>query len=194
MGAAGTVQPCGEGQAKEGPPRPRHSCPQQSGSTSPAQLSLCFERRKVTKLANSMVWKSWMCSHCRHDIPTLWAPEAFGKGRSLPDRGCHRDEDSSGNGPAVPGLEAPPATPSRAQGDTEGAGSAMMGSSVSTCHLPPEVKLSLVKPILQRLSPGTGPLPVSSGHCRQLPPAGCPGAAPRCPAPAGTVSPAGPGR
>lgn len=114
----------------------------------------------------------------------------------LPDRGCHRDEHSSGNGPAVPGLEAPPATPSRAQGNAEGVGSAMMGSSTSTClRLCPcvKVKLSLVKPILQRLSPGIGPLPVSSGRCRQLPPAGCPAAAPHCPAPVGIVSLAGPG-
>lgn len=99
-----------------------------------------LKSRRVTELANFRVWKWWVDAHCRQDAGRTssdcgtGAPEGFGKGRSLPDTGCHRDEDSSGNGPAVPGLEAPPATPSRAQGNAEEAGSAMMGLSISTCH------------------------------------------------------------
>lgn len=35
-------------------------------------LTQRFERRRVTELANSTVWKRWVCAHCRQDILTLW--------------------------------------------------------------------------------------------------------------------------
>lgn len=114
-----------------------HSCPLKSGSTSSAQLSL--SALKAERLQSwPAPWSGkggWVPTAGRASSDCVTgAPEGFRKGRSLPDRGCHRDEDSSGSSPAVPALEAPPATPSRVQGDAEGAGSAMMGSSISTCH------------------------------------------------------------
>lgn len=130
---AGTVQPRGrvmprstlEGAAQLPPAIWKHIlCP---------ALTQRFESRKVTELTNSMIWKRWVGAHCRQDAGRAssdcgtGAPEGFRKGRSLLDRGCHRDEDSSGSGPAIPVLETPPATPSRVQGDAERAGSAVMG-------------------------------------------------------------------
>lgn len=64
----------------------------------PLPSSQRFESKKVTELASHMVWKRWV--GCRQDAGRAssdcgtGAPEGFGKGRSLPDRGCHRDEDS----------------------------------------------------------------------------------------------------
>lgn len=180
-----------------------HSCPQQPGSMSSAQLSL--SALKAERL------QSW---------PTPWS----GKGGWVPTADRMQAEHPQtvalgllrGSGKAGLSLTEG-ATGMRTQwqwsscscaGDTtshsqQGAGgcrgSRQSHDGIKHQHLSlplslsPKIKLPLAKPILQRLSPGTGPPPASSGHCRRPPPAGCPVAAPRCPAPAGTVSPAGPG-
>lgn len=181
-----------------------HSCPQQSGSTSPAQLSL-----NILKEKGLQSWPSpWSAKGG-------WEPTAgrmqtghpqtvvLGLLRGMGKAGLFLTEGATGmrTPVAMAQLFWAGGTTSHSQ---QGAG--VRGES-RQCHdgithqhsaLPlslfSKVKLSLVKPILQRLSPGTEPLPASSGHCTQLPPAGCPAAAPRCPAPVGTVSPAGPGR
>ena len=146
---------------------------------------------------------------CQPAAPGL--PRGQGEGRSLPwQRVLRGGDDSSGNSPASPGAGG---TAGRSQegarGGAEGAGSATMGSGISACRrlaghhrlrpcLPTvpgaQAKLSRVKPILRRPSPDTGLPLASGGRCRRLPRAGCPEAGPRCSGPAGTVSPANPGR
>lgn len=69
----------------------------------PALTRRRLESRRVTELANSTVWKRRVGAHCRQDAGrtpsdcSAGAHEGFRKGRSLPERGCHRDEDSSGS-------------------------------------------------------------------------------------------------
>lgn len=178
--------------------------PEQAGSASSPQPSpSVFKAASVTERRPSP---------CPGEDRWLWhrgSRGATGRAGLSPGRGCCRD-DSSGNSPASPGAGG---TAGRSQEgarwSAEGAGSAMTGSGISACrHLAghrclcpclsavpgAQAKLSQVQPILRRPSPDTGLPPVSGGRCRRLRPAGCPAVGPRCSGPAGTASPASPGR
>lgn len=179
-----------------------HSCPQQSG-TRPLLSSQCFESRRVTELANSTVWKRWVGATAGRMEAGHPQTVALGLLRGLGKAGLSLTEGATGM--RTPGVmvqlflgwrhHQPLPAGHRAMQREQTVQRWDQASALVTASVPaPKVKPPPVQPILQRLSPGTGPLPASSGHCRRLPPAGCPAAAPRCPAPAGTASPAGPAR